>query len=159
MRRGAPFSMVSTVRDDPRRSGYLRNALYAIRMTKKILALSWNRQLDLARSRCRIRACEIARDRVGSFRSNQCRIRAQSRVECVPEITRHIGFVTSRRTERERHPAAHRLLRGLNSASSVCGLRSRAMRFGDRSTQKIVGRASKAPRRAGGAIATLLRRC
>ena len=39
MRRGAPSSMVSTVRDDPRRSGYLRDALYTLRITKKILVL------------------------------------------------------------------------------------------------------------------------
>ena len=38
MRRGAPFSMVSTVRDDPRRCGYLRDVLYTLRVTKKILA-------------------------------------------------------------------------------------------------------------------------
>ena len=38
MRRGAPFSMVSTVRDDPRRSGYLQDVLYTLRVTKKILA-------------------------------------------------------------------------------------------------------------------------
>ena len=37
MRRGAPFSMGSTVRDDPRRFGHLRDALYAFRM-EKILA-------------------------------------------------------------------------------------------------------------------------
>ena len=37
MRRGSPFSMVSTVHDDPRRSGLLQDALYAFRMTEKIL--------------------------------------------------------------------------------------------------------------------------
>ena len=38
MRRGSPFSMGSTVRDDPRRSENLRrDALYALLMTKKIL--------------------------------------------------------------------------------------------------------------------------
>ena len=54
MRRGAPFSMGSTVRDDPRRSGHLRGALYASRMTGKNLGSTQDRQLDLARSRCTV---------------------------------------------------------------------------------------------------------
>ena len=37
-RRGVPFSMVSTVRDDPRRCGYFRDTLYTLRVTRKILA-------------------------------------------------------------------------------------------------------------------------
>ena len=56
-------------------------------------------------------------------------------------------------------PRGADLLRGPNSANSVRGLSSRVMRFGDRSSQKSVERASKAPRRAGGAIATLPGRC
>jgi hypothetical protein len=32
MRRAVPFSMVSTVRDDPRRSGYRRDVIYATRL-------------------------------------------------------------------------------------------------------------------------------
>jgi len=56
MRRGSPFSMGSTVRDDPRRSGHLRGALYAFQMTGKILAPleaanSISRSRDLGR-RC-----------------------------------------------------------------------------------------------------------
>ena len=72
MRRGAPFSMGSTVRDDPRRFGHLRDALYAFRMTEKILA-----PLGTANSISRglgapvgSRVSEIARDRAGGSRSS-----------------------------------------------------------------------------------------
>ena len=55
-------------------------------------------------------------------------------------------------------PRGATLLRFPNSANSAHGLSGRVMRFGDRSSQKIVEQASKAPCRAGGAIATLPRR-
>ena len=65
MRRGAPFSMVSTVRDDPRRSGYLRGILYTLRVTKKILARlrtakSISRDLDARIEHARSREIELA---------------------------------------------------------------------------------------------------
>ena len=65
MRRGAPFSMVSTVRDDPRRSGYLRDVLYTLRVTKKILArlrtaISISRDLGARIEHARSREIESA---------------------------------------------------------------------------------------------------
>ena len=118
MRHGAPFSMVSTVRDDPGRCGYLRDVLYTLRVTKKILA-----RLRTAKSisrdlggRCTNRAREIARDRVGGSRSSQGQIRANNRVEYVPEISRTPGIVTNRRNHRERRPPAH-------SLPTACSLR------------------------------------
>ena len=65
MRRGAPFSMVSTVRDDPRRSGYLRDVLYTLRVTKKILsrlrtAKSISRDLGARIEHARSREIELA---------------------------------------------------------------------------------------------------
>ena len=38
MRRGAPFSLSSSARNKPYMSGNIRITLYAIRMTKKVLA-------------------------------------------------------------------------------------------------------------------------
>ena len=65
MRRRAPFSMVSTVRDDPRRCGYLRDTLYTLRVTKKILARlrtakSISRDLDARIEDARSREIELA---------------------------------------------------------------------------------------------------
>ena len=87
------------------------------------------RQIDLARSRCTNRACEIARDRVGGSRSSQGHIRANDRVEYVPEISTTPGIVTNRRNHRKRRPAAHGLA-WLVSAASAPTRGRRAMRRG-----------------------------
>ena len=90
MRRGAPFSLSSSARNKPYRWEHLEVTFYALVTTAGALlragALdSISRDLDAhAASRSTLRACEIARDRVGGFRSSQGHIRANNRVEYVP---------------------------------------------------------------------------
>lgn len=87
----------------------------------------WNRQFDLTQSLMFNLCTEIARDKIGSMKASEYYLRhaerVESLVECAPKISRPPGFVTNRRTRRERRPAPHSppMACGAKAADAILG--------------------------------------